>query len=157
MNWILFTNFEVDTYKNLSGGVPDGKSWHEGLANNCSVTECTDKATELDLFKLGDYLKVAEHLKDREATVKRVSGACGVNVGKALLKKSADVRAALAITRAEMLLLRTFQPDAVAALGGASKLDGPVRALKTNVVRHAKWNSLFDPIYARAQDALAGK
>jgi hypothetical protein len=148
---------KVDAYSLVAGGRTDGKSWREDLTTDCSITDCIDEAISENLFSTPDYFAMAEQIRNLEVVAKRVHGTCGVNNDKTLLKHSMELRSNLVTTRAESVLLRTFQPDMIQALGGVTRLEDPVRKLKSSVVRHAKWTSLFLPIYQRAQDALAGK
>ena len=137
-------------------GPEEGRSWHGTINDGASLTDAIDAAQVSNLFTVGDLFAFADSLKKVEVSVKKSCSVFGVDIDKRRLGRSAEVRGKLALTKAEALLVRAFMPDAMDAITPRDR-EAHCRAVKVQCVRHAKWNSLFKPVYLRALDALAGK
>ena len=136
----------------MSKGAPDGASWHEGIAETATLTECLEHGGQ-NLFSLPDYLLYAQELQTLTQNAKTAAGIFGKTLDKTLVEKARAIRASLALTRVETLLLRLFQPDQMAKFTPQER-DDKVRALKAQCVVHAKWPHVFKPLFARALDAM---
>ena len=107
----------------------------------------------MGLHGLPDFLAVAQELKTVSEKAIRATGVLNAKVDPNLKKESDRVRACLALTRCEQLLVRSFQPDAL-ALMTPEQLDDSVRKIKSACVQHARWPNIFAPILKRALEAM---
>ena len=141
----------------IAKGGEKGLSWREDLAANATLTDCFDRASVDDgLFSKGDFSEFANELEAIERNAKSTFAVFGVGTEEAKWKKSKLLRGELATTRGEALLLRLFQPDAIANYSPRER-DDRVRLIKGMVQKHARWGGIFKAIHNRAVAAMAMK
>lgn len=135
-------------------GGQDKKAWHDSLANTCTLQDALDLATQPEgLLTLNvDGFQLAEEVHGLEKVALLVLKICELKPEEVVADQSKEVKANLARLKTEMLLVRQFLPDAMAAFSEEAR-DDVVRSIQKKCVKFCRWNLVFKPLYARAEAA----
>ena len=131
----------------------ENSSWRESLTEKASLVDVVDCAQASQLFNLSNYITRASEIDVLQKAVGRASGIMGCAIDKAMIDASDAVKAKLARTYAEGMLVRLFCPDSLAKFS-AEERDMRVRAVKKQMVAYAKFTSIFKPVHVRSVEAM---
>lgn len=96
----------------------------------------------------------AEELQALSKELSKTCSRLGRTADNKLVTASQSARSKVSLTRSEVVLMDAFFPEGGAGVVN-SKLEPLARDVKGELVKHAKWDSVFGPVLKRAMDVLA--